>query len=89
MRSRVNISNQVTISKTIPDRLCIRKVALLGFDIEDDRIVATRIYAGDPLQVAAGGGGEFGEVTEQFFTAKSRLSEHLLPIRYPISQLEH
>lgn len=68
MKSRVSEKGQVTIPKAIRDQLGIRPGALLDFDEEEGRIVATKAQEGDPLEEVFGV-IELGETTDEFVAA--------------------
>lgn len=68
MNGRVSENGQVTIPKGIRDQLGIRAGALLDFDEEEGRIVATKVQEGDPLEEVFGV-VELKETTDEFGAA--------------------
>ncbi|RIK09893.1 MAG: AbrB family transcriptional regulator [Acidobacteria bacterium] len=74
MRSRVSEKGQVTIPKAIREQLGIRPGALLDFEEEEGRIVATKAQEGDPLEEAFGI-INIGETTDEFVAALRGESE--------------
>jgi antitoxin PrlF len=54
MKTTVSEKGQVTIPKALRDRLGIRPGAILDFEAEDGRLVATRRQDRDPFDAAFG-----------------------------------
>lgn len=65
MRSRVSERGQITIPKSLRDRLGIKPGEVLEFDAEEGRLVATKVALRDPVAAVYGSLGT-GRSTDEF-----------------------